>query len=432
MLQNRSPAITSQAPTARAGARVGLFRRRPFVVYWAGGLTSNIGTWLQNVTASIVILSLTGSPLLVGVLNFATFAPIFLLSVAGGMLSDRFDRRAVVIATQSVSCVVAIAITVLSATGRLTAPILIALAFLLGSAYALAKPALAAILPSIVERDELAHATAVNTLQFNIGQLGGSALSAAVLAVASPTWAFGLNAASFLGPIAAMLALRSVAFPATAKKRTMRGSGKEGFQFLRSTPALFAILAAVALSNASVEALRTLAPPLVERALHLPAARAGLLVTAYSLGALIGLLTFNFVSRRLSASRLLACAFGLQAIGVVGVALSSLMAPSAVLAAPIGLGFAFNIPALSAGLQQLTPDDYLGRVMSMFSMFHLGLRPLFSLSAGALASLIDVRIALVIFAVFPVLALRLVATTGRALREGHAAVAPAASATVAT
>jgi len=156
------------------------------------------------------------------------------------------------------------------------------------------------------------------------------------------------------------------------------------------------------------------------------------LVTAYSLGALIGLLTFNFVSRRLSASRLLACAFGLQAIGVVGVALSSLMAPSAVLAAPIGLGFAFNIPALSAGLQQLTPDDYLGRVMSMFSMFHLGLRPLFSLSAGALASLIDVRITLVIFAVFPVLALRLVATTGRALREGHAAVAPAASATVAT
>ena len=163
-----------------------------------------------------MVLSLTHSALLVGVLNFATFAPIFLLSMAGGILSDRFDRRLVVIATPSASCVVAIVITVLSATGRLNAPILIGLAFLLGTAYALAKPALAAMLPSIVERDELAHATAVNTLQFNIGQLGGSALSAGILAVTSPTWAFGLNAASFLGPIAARLALRTMPFRQTA------------------------------------------------------------------------------------------------------------------------------------------------------------------------------------------------------------------------
>jgi MFS family permease len=408
-----------------------LFRRRAFRVYWAGGLASNIGTWLQNVTASVVVLSLTHSPFLVGVLNFATFAPIFLLSVAGGMLSDRFDRRTVVMVTQSMSCIVAVVITVLSATGHLTAPILIGLAFLLGSAYAMAKPALSAILPSIVERHELGHATAVNTLQFNIGQVAGSALSAAVLAFSSPTWAFAINAASFLGPVAAMIALRTVRFTPREGKQRLRGTGKEGLRFVWHTPALLALLAAVALSNASVEALRTLAPTLVTRTLHLPTARAGLLVTAYSLGATIGLLTFNALSRRVSSSRLLALAFGLQAVGVVGVALSSVLAPSAVFAVPIGLGFAFNIPALSAGLQQLSPDEFLGRVMSAFSMFHLGLRPLFSLTAGALASVVDVRIALVLFAVFPVLALRLVATTGRAIREGHAAVAATSSATVA-
>jgi len=376
-----------------------------------------------------VVLSLTHSALLVGVLNFATFAPIFLLSMAGGMLSDRFDRRLVVIVMQSASCAVAVAITVLSAIGRLNAPLLIGFAFLLGSAYALAKPALAAILPSIVERHELGHATAVNTLQFNIGQLGGSALSAGILAVTSPTWAFGMNAISFLGPIAAMLVLRRLPFRQVSGKRKIRGTGKEGLQFLRRTPALLAILCAVALSNASVEALRTLAPPFMERSLHLPVERAGLLVTAYSLGALVGLLTFNAVSRRISSSHLLACAFGLQAVGVLGVGASVALAPSAVFAVPIGLGFAFNIPALSAGLQQLSPDEYLGRVMSMFSMFHLGLRPIFSLTAGALASLIDVRLTMLLFAAFPIFALRLVATTGRALRAGHAAVAepPAAS-----
>lgn len=419
----REPAIAAATSPTSPAPRTSLFRRPAFVVYWAGGLTSNVGTWLQNVTASVVVLSLTHSALLVGVLNFATFAPIFLLSMAGGMLSDRFDRRLVVIVMQSASCAVGIVITVLSAMGRLNAPTLIGLAFLLGTAYALAKPALAAILPSIVERDELGHATAVNTLQFNIGQLGGSALSAGILAVTSPTWAFGLNAASFLGPIAAMLALRRMPFRQAPGKRRMRGSGKEGLQFLRQTPALLAILFAVALSNASVEALRTLAPSFVERSLRLPVERAGLLVTAYSLGSLLGLLTFNIVSRRLSSNRLLGLAFGLQAIGVIGVAASALLAPTAVFAVPIGLGFAFNIPALSAGLQQLSPDEYLGRVMSMFSMFHLGLRPLFSLTAGALASLIDVRLTFVLFAVFPIMALRLVATTGRALGEGRSASA---------
>lgn len=407
-----------------------LFRRRAFVVYWTGGLASNVGTWLQNVTASVVVLSLTHSPFLVGVLNFATFAPIFLLSVVGGMLSDRFDRRTVVIVTQSMSCLVAVTITVLSATGRLTAPMLICLAFLLGSAYALAKPALSAILPSIVEREELGHATAVNTLQFNIGQLTGSALSAGILAVSSATWAFGINALSFLGPITAMAALRSVPFGARERKRNLRGSGMEGLRFVWHAPALLAILAAVALSNASVEALRTLAPTLVTRALQLPVARAGLLVTAYGIGATIGLLTFNALARRVSSSRLLAWAFGLQAFGVVGVALSSVLAPSAMFAVPIGLGFALNIPALSAGLQQLSPDEFLGRVMSTFSMFHLGLRPLFSLTAGALASLVDVRITLALFTIFPILALRLVASTGRAIRDGRAAAA--ASATIAT
>lgn len=400
-------------PSATADSR--LFRQRNFVVYWAGGLASSAGTWLQNVTASIVVLALTHSPFMVGVLNFATFAPIFLLSMLGGMVSDRFDRRLVVIAMQSLSLLIAAVMTALSATGNLTAPWLIGLSALIGSAYALVKPAMSAILPSLVQRDEIPHATAVNTLQFNMGQLGGSAMATGVLAFSSPTWAFGLNAASFLAPIGAMLVLRKTLHATPRARRSMRGTGKEGIRFALRTKAILAMLIAVALSNASVEVLRSLAPSLVSRDLHLAGDRAGLLVTAYSVGGTAGLFLFKPLARRMSSRWLLTVAFALQVIGTAGIASSPVFGWTTGFAVLIGLGFALNIPALSAGLQQSSPDEFLGRVMSMFSMSMLGLRPLFSLTAGALASIVDTRVAFAICTVFPLLALRFVAQAGTAV-----------------
>lgn len=427
------------------------------MIYWSGGMISNIGTWLQNVTASVVVLSLTHSPFLVGVLNLATFAPIFLLSVLGGMLSDRFDRRLVVVVTQTCSLATATGITVLSALGKLTAATLIALAFVLGAAYALAKPALSALLPATVSRKQLAAATAVNTLQFNIGQLGGSALSAALLALTSATTAFALNAASFLGPIMAMVWLRNQDIGGSRrfdlasdevigirrgrhnpdKKVPVRRSGPQidngpggaaGCERrpLPRTTTLAALLVAVALSNASVEALRTLAPEFIHSSLHLSTSRTGVLISTYSLGATAGLVAFRAISRRLSSAQMLTAAFALQAVGLLGLAISSIFPSALTAAVPVGIGFALNIPALSAGLQLLSPDHVLGRVMSLFSMVHLGLRPLFSLLAGGLATVIDVRLVLALFALFPLVALRLVGAAARALRTAHEATAQVA------
>lgn len=415
----RSPTDAESAVAEGELQPTRLFADRNFAIYWSGGLISNIGTWLQNVTASVIVLQISHSPFLVGVLNFATFAPVLLLSIAGGMLSDRFDRRRIVIVTQTFSAAVATLLTVVSGTGRMTVGLLIVLAFLLGSSYALAKPSVSALLPSLVERRDLARATAVNTLQFNIGQVAGSLLSAVLLTFAGPTWAFGVNALSYAAPVASMLLLRIPRSSGSTKRKGVRGTGMEGLRFLRTAPGVLALLGAVVLSNASVEALRTLAPDLASRVLDVGGNAAGLLVTAYSLGATVGLLGFGWVSRRFSPRPLLTAAFVLQGVGVLGVAVAPNLAVAAVAAAPIGLGFALNIPVLSAGLQQSSPEEYLGRTMSAFSMCHLGLRPVFSLAVGGLASLLDSRIAMALFAVFPLLALRLVAATGTAVSNAR-------------
>jgi MFS family permease len=406
------------------------FRTRNFRLYWSGGLLSNIGTWLQNVTGSVYILDHTHSTLLVGLLNVATFAPIFLFSIVGGMIADRFDRRAVIIVTQLLSAAVATVITVAAATGRLNAPILIAMAFLLGTSYSISKPAFQAMLPAVVPRSDLAHATAMNSLQFNIGQLGGAILSASILAVANPTWAFGVNAASFVAPVVSTALLR---VNDQVRTSALKGSGREGLRFALGSPAILAILGAVALSNASVECLRTLAPSLTSGSMHLDADSAGLLVMGYSAGGTAGIFAFGALSRRFSSNKLLVAAFLMQALGMVGLALSRNVVMGIAVTIPVGLAFAFNIPILSSGLLVLSPVALQGRVMSFFSMSMFGLRPLFSLTAGGLASVVSPTVVILIFVLFPIIALRFVGATSRAISvarsNGGAPAGATASAT---
>lgn len=380
-----------------------LLRRRDFALYWWAGMISGPGTWLHNVTASVLILTLTGSPFMVGVVNFATFIPTLLFSLPAGALGDRFDKRRVVTWCQVAAMVVAVGLTVLSARGELTPWLLIGICFLLGTAAAVSKPALSALLPDLVPRAAVARATALNVTQFQFGQIVGPGLASVILLVSSPAWAFGINAATFLAPIVAMQLIRPRADPAGQQRsKAGRGSVVDGLRFIRRSAAMPAILLAVVLSNGAVEALRTLAPTLAD-GLDQPEA-AGVLIMGYSVGAMLGLVSYGWIEGVLPRRWMLVTAFALQALGVACVALASSLPLTVAAAAPIGIGFSLSTPLLSASLQNLAPDDFRSRVMSAFSMAHLGLRPLFALVAGGLATVLSTGWALGVFAGVAVLA----------------------------
>jgi MFS family permease len=364
-------------------------------------MISGPGTWLHNVTASVLILSMTGSPFMVGVVNFATFIPTLLFSLPAGALGDRFDKRRVVTWSQVAALSGAVGLTVLSARGELTPELLIGVCFLLGTAAAVSKPSLSALLPDLVPRGAVARATALNVTQFQFGQIVGPGLASLILILASPTWAFGINAATFLGPIVAMQLIRPRA-TGGGRGAAGRGSVLEGVRFVRRSAAMPAILLAVVLSNGAVEALRTLAPTLAV-GLDRPEV-AGILIMGYSVGAMVGLVSYGWIERVLPDRWMLVTAFGLQALGVTCVAFAPTLPLTVLAAAPIGIGFSLSTPFLSASLQHLSPDEFRSRVMSAFSMAHLGLRPLFALLAGALATLLDARWALGAFAGLAVLA----------------------------
>ena len=372
-----------------------LLRRRDFALYWWAGMVSGPGTWLHNVTASVLILQMTGSPFMVGLVNFATFIPTLLFSLPAGSLGDRFDKRRVVIWSSVAALLVAVGLTVLSVLGRVTPLPLIAACFLLGTAAAVAKPAMTALLPALVPRSAVARATAVNVTQFQFGQIAGPALASLILIVGSPSWAFGINALTFVGPIVAMRLIRPRE-DAVARNKTGGSSMLEGLRFVRRSPAMPAILLTVVLCNGAVEALRTLAPTLADH-LQRPEA-AGIVIMGYSVGAMLGLVSYGRIEDRLPRRWMLVTAFGLQALGVACVALAPTLPLTVVAAAPIGIGFSLSVPMLSASLQNLSPDEFRSRVMAAFSMAHLGLRPVFALAAGATATAFGVQSTLAAFA----------------------------------
>lgn len=374
-------------------AHLGLFGRSPFAAYWGGGLLSNTGTWLQAVAASVYVYDRTGSALMVGVLNFATFLPVLLFSVTGGVLSDRYDRRAIVLVTHTVSIALSLALTFLVAAGVATEIHVIVLAFLLQSSGTIAKPSLTAMLPGLVPRPLLGEAVGLNTLQFLIGQLVGPLLAAVTLATAGPAWAFGLNAATYLGPIVAMLFLARLGLAgrgSAAERQAADGRSGGLAAYVRSQPWVLSVLAAVVATSAILEVVRTTAPVLVTQRLGAPSSDTGLIVAAQSVGSVLGVLAFVPLRRRGLSRPVAAGGLLLQAAGLVALSTATVLPAAAAGVMAIGMGFSLCFPVVTGTLQTEVPDAVRGRLMAVHQMAHLGNRPFTALLAGAIAAFLGV------------------------------------------
>lgn len=369
-------------------SRLGPFGHQAFAVYWAGGMLSNIGTWLQNVSGSVYIYDRTGSAFAVGLLNFATFLPILLFSVAGGILSDRFDRRAIVVVSQTASLLLAMALAVFVATGVATEVHVIVIAFALQTSWSIAKPSMIAILPALVPRAQLNEAVGLNTLQFIVGQIGGPILATLILATGGYAWAFGINAATFVGPVAAMAYLyrRDLGRGVSRAMRAGAAAQEHLAAYVRAQPWVVSALLAVVSTSAILEVVRTTAPVLVAQRLGAPSTDTGLIVAAQSTGSALGLLVF-IPLRRWDISRYIPFAgLALQAAGLVAVSVATTLPAAAVGVGAIGTGFSLCFPIVTGLLQGEVPDALRGRLMSIHQMAHLGNRPFTALAAGAIAA----------------------------------------------
>lgn len=388
-----------------------VLRQRNFWPYFCGNLLSNTGTWFQTIAQTILVYRLTGSTLLVGLVNFAQFAGVFLLAPWAGTAADRYDRRRLLITTQAVAVVLTGSLAALQGAGLAEAPVVIGMAFLLGLGTAFAIPAMQALVPDLVGDDELAPAMALNAVTFHLARAVGPVAGAFVVDRFGIAAAFAGNALSYLALIGGLMMVRprSGHVPAAERPRW-----RESLALVRDDKALRTLLLTVGAIAISQDPVITLAPEFSERVFGRSDTLSGMLLGVFGAGSVLAAVTL--VGRIKEPLQALPFSCAVMAAGMVGFALSGSL-PFAYVSLAVG-GYAFLLTNTSAtvAVQQRAAAGHRGRVMALWSLCFLGTRPFASLLDGALASALGPRWAALVMTV-PVL------VTAGALFRARAATA---------
>src|SRR6202521_2122692 len=207
---------------------------------WIGACTSSIGTWMQIVAQGWLIYRLSASAFLLALDQFVGGIPIFLFSLIGGVVADRVERRKILLGSQYVQMATAAMLTVLVATGLVHVWHILCLSFVSGFAQAFGGPAYQALIPTLVEKEDMPNAIALNSIQFNVAVMVGPALAGQALAKLGEQWCFGLNALSFLAPVLTLSIISARFLPAKTAE-TMFGSVKQGIKFVRKQGSMEAL-----------------------------------------------------------------------------------------------------------------------------------------------------------------------------------------------
>jgi MFS family permease len=395
-----------------------VLRDRNFWPYFAGNLMSNCGTWFQNLAQALLIYRLTGSTLLVGVVNFSQFVGTFALAPWAGSAADRYDRRRLMLATQMVAVVVTAGLAAVAAADAATAPVVIGLALVLGVTTAFSVPAMQALVPLLVGAEGLAGAVALNSVTFNLARAVGPVMGAVVIARFGIPTAFAINALSYLALVAALLVIhpRPQAPPDRRRPRI-----RDSLTLVARDRRLgFLLLAVVALSLTS-DPVNTLTPGFATELFHRSDTVAGVLVGAFGAGAVVA--AFSAGRHRRHLDRWIATTLAVLAGGMAAFA----VAPDIGLALPAlavgGFGYLAANTAATTAIQLGTEDALRGRVMALWSVAFLGVRPFGSLADGAVASTAGLRAAALTMAVPAALVAGVFALHHR--RSGTAAAAVA-------
>ena len=372
---------------------LGAFRHRDFRLFWGGQLVSLIGTWMQSVGQSWLVLELTGSPLQLGLVNALQFTPILLLSPVGGALSDRLGKRRILLVTQAAMMVQALVLALLVRGGHVQYWHVALLAAIYGLGRAVDIPARQAFITDLVGRPDLPNAVALNSVVFNGARIVGPSVAGLLIARYDVAMAFFLNAASFVAVLAALLAMRTEGLPDPAGKLGIRQGLIGAVNYAATTPPVGFILTLLVVVSLLGLNFNVVVPLIARDVLHQGAQGFGLLMSALGAGAVVGAGALALLrSDRpplafLAASAAILCA-GVATLGLV----THFGAAMAVLAVLGGLQIYFTT-SCNTTLQLTTPPALRGRVMGLYAMAFAGVTPFGSLLVGTLAEHLGVRAA---------------------------------------
>jgi predicted MFS family arabinose efflux permease len=348
---------------------------------WFGACTSSIGTWMQIVAQGWLIYRLSHSAFLLALDQFLGGIPIFLFSLIGGVVADRVERRRILLGSQYVQMASAGLLTILVATGMVHVWQILCLSFISGFAQAFGGPAYQALIPTLVEKDDMPNAIALNSIQFNIAVMVGPALAGQALAKLGEKWCFGLNALSFLAPIVS-LSIITTRFLPLKTTESMFTSLKQGITFARKQTSMEALIILAFCMTALGMPMRTYIPVFVKDIFHRGPETYGNLLALMGLGSIFGSLTIasagNFKRKGLVALGALIC----LGAGILGFALSKAVTLSGIMLVLVGAAMMAVFATVNSLVQLMTTNEMRGRVMSVYNFAFRGGMPMGNLLSG--------------------------------------------------
>jgi len=361
------------------------FRYRDFRLMWIGACTSSIGTWMQIVAQGWLIYRISHSAFYLSLDQFLGGIPIFLFSLIGGVVADRMERRRILLVSQYVQMASASALTILVATGLLGTYVwpILCLSFVSGLAQAFGGPAYQALIPTLVDKEDMPNAIALNSIQFNVAVVVGPALAGLALAKLGETWCFGLNALSFLAPIISLSIITTRFLP---KKTTesILSSLKQGIQFVRKQPSMEALIVLAFCMTGLSAPMRTYFPVFVRDIFHRGPQTYGNLLTLMGLGSICGSLMIAGVGHLGKRGRVALAAIFCLGAAIAGFALSRSLPVGGAMLVLAGISMMAAFASVSSLVQLITTDDMRGRVMSVYNVAFRGGMPMGNLLAGGL------------------------------------------------
>ncbi len=404
-----------------------LLRQGPFRRYIIGSLISDSGTWMQMMAQSWVMSALTNKAILLGLVNFAAGLPALVLAPMAGSLADRFDKRKILVATQIVQIIFAIALGFLVMSGHIQIWHIIFFAFLLGVAFSYEMPAISALVPELVKHDEIAPAIALDRSVFHGSRLIGPSLAGFFVAWWGAASAFFTNAFSFVALIVALISLPKRP-TGTAEEEEQRRSGiKEGFRYVLSNRIILALIALIACNTVFVfPAISVMLPLYVRNVLHLGAESMGGLMAVSGSGAFLGSIGLLGVARE-NRLKFMSGNVVAIALGVFLMARSSSFLLTACAMGVIAIALSMNFGLSNTIVQEHAPAHLRGRVSAVFGMSFFGLMPIAGLITPGFSDLIGMRTTLTVASiVYGIAAVAILSVAGRHVCDRAISPAPEA------
>lgn len=357
------------------------FRKRNYKLYFAGQLTSTIGTWLQIVAQGWLVLQLTNSAFLIGVVAAVSTLPSLFFSLIGGVVVDRFSKKRVLLFTQASSMVLAFILGILTIFNVINVLEIIILAFLLGLVSAVDAPARQAFAVETVGKEDLASAIALNSATFNGARVIGPSIAGFLIVVFGTGGAFVINGISYLAIIVALLFIRvKVKLPQT-HPHPFRAI-KEGVSYGFSHPIIRIFLLLTAITSVFGWSYATIMPIIARNIFHLGAAGLGYLYAASGMGALLGAVIVSAFSKKVSPLFFILGGNFLFVFSIIGFTFTS----QAIFALPFlfvaGLGLLLQFSTMNTTIQRLVEDKYRGRVLSLYVTMFMGFFPFGNFQIG--------------------------------------------------